>query len=182
MGRCIEGEVFDFILSTAPFPQTARLAGCEDVPRAYAPCLTQILLYEAEWPGLTPQFYGISDRSGHPLAWSACENHKTGRVTPGHTVIVVQTSPVFSQARLEEDFSTWASEVRGLVEARWEIPVSAFRAMHTHRWRYARIAAPIVLPLLPEGWYFAGDLLTESRIESAWLAGQRVARGIVSAS
>jgi hypothetical protein len=32
---------------------------------------------------------------------------------------------------------------------------------------------------LPKGWIFAGDLLAESRIESAWLAGRQAVSGLL---
>ena len=178
--RRIGEDVFDVIISTAPLPQTARLAGLEKIENPYAPCLTLLLLYEAAWPGLTRTRYALSDHSGHPLAWSACENHKTGRISENFTAMVVQTSLEFSRARLEEDSAIWSQEVRALAEERWELPASSFRAMHPHRWRYARVGESMLVPELPEGWHFAGDLITESRVESAWLAGRRVAEKVIS--
>ena len=178
--RRVGGEDFDVILSTAPWPQTAKLAGVQNSQNPYAPCLAQLLLYEGEWLGATAARYAISDRSGHALAWSACENHKPGRVGAGFTVMVVHAAEGFSRARLEDEPASWAAELRSLTEARWGIPAAAFRTMHPHRWRYARISQKIEIPTLPEGWYFAGDLLTESRVESAWMAGREAARQILS--
>jgi predicted NAD/FAD-dependent oxidoreductase len=178
--RRVGGEDFDVILSTAPWPQTAKLAGVQNSQNPYAPCLALLLLYEGEWLGATAARYAISDRSGHALAWSACENHKPGRVGSGFTVMVGHAAEGFSRARLEDEPASWAAELRSLTEARWGIPVAAFKAMHPHRWRYARISQKIEIPALPEGWHFAGDLLTESRVESAWLAGREVARQILS--
>jgi predicted NAD/FAD-dependent oxidoreductase len=178
--RRVGGEDFDVILSTAPWPQTAKLAGVQNSQNPYAPCLAQLLLYEGEWLGATAARYAISDRSGHALAWSACENHKPRRVGAGFTVMVVHAAEGFSRARLEDEPASWAAELRSLTEARWGIPAAAFRTMHPHRWRYARISQKIEIPTLPEGWYFAGDLLTESRVESAWMAGREAARQILS--
>jgi predicted NAD/FAD-dependent oxidoreductase len=178
--RRVGGEVFDVILSTAPWPQTAKLAGISGAQNPYAPCLAGLFLYEGECVGSTAARYAISDRSGHALAWSACENHKPGRVGEGFTVMVVHASEEFSRARLEDDPASWADDLRVLVEERWDIPSSAFRAVHPHRWRYARISQKMEIPALPEGWHFAGDLLTESRVESAWLSGRAVAARILA--
>ena len=178
--RCVGGEAFDFILTTAPWPQTAKLAGIPCPQNPYAPCLAGLFLYVGERLGTTPARYAISDRSGHALAWSACENHKPGRVGEGFTVMVVHSSEEFSRTRLEDDPVSWTQDLRTLVEERWEIPATTFRAVHPHRWRYARILQKMEVPALPEGWYFAGDLLTESRVESAWLAGRAVATRILS--
>jgi predicted NAD/FAD-dependent oxidoreductase len=178
--RRVGGEEFEHILSTAPWPQTAKLAEISGAQSSYAPCLAGLFLYEGECVGSTAARYAISDRSGHALAWSACENHKPGRVGEGFTVMVVHASEEFSRARLEDDPASWAADLRALVEERWDIPSSAFRAVHPHRWRYARISQKMEIPALPEGWHFAGDLLTESRVESAWLAGREVAARILA--
>ena len=178
--RRVGGEVFDVILSTAPWPQTAKLAGISGAQNPYAPCLAGLFLYEGEWVGASTARYAISDRSGHALAWSACENHKPGRVGEGFTIMVVHASEEFSRTRLEDDPASWADDLRVLVEERWDIPSSAFRAVHPHRWRYARISQKMEIPALPDGWHFAGDLLTESRVESAWLAGRAVAARILA--
>lgn len=178
--RRVGGEEFDLIVSTAPWPQTAKLAGISGAQNPYAPCLAGLFLYEGEWVGSSTARYAMSDRSGHALAWSACENHKPGRVGEGFTVMVVHASEEFSRTRLEDDPASWAADLRALVEERWEIPSSAFRAVHPHRWRYARISQNMEIPALPEGWHFAGDLITESRVESAWLAGRVVASRILA--
>jgi renalase len=178
--RRVGGGEFDVILSTAPWPQTAKLAGMEGSQNPYAPCLALLLLYAGEWVGASAARYAISDRSGDALAWSACENHKPGRVGAGFTVMVVHAAEGFSRARLEDDPASWAANLRSLTEALWEIPAAAFRAMHPHRWRYARMAEKFEIPAMPEGWHFAGDLLTESRVEASWLAGREAARRILS--
>jgi predicted NAD/FAD-dependent oxidoreductase len=94
--------------------------------------------------------------------------------------MVVHASEEFSRARLEDDLASWGADLRALMEERWDIPSSAFRAVYPHRWRYARISQRMEIPALPEAWHFAGDLLTESRVESAWLAGRAAAAQILS--
>jgi predicted NAD/FAD-dependent oxidoreductase len=42
------------------------------------------------------------------------------------------------------------------------------------------MAEKFEIPAMPEGWHFAGDLLTESRVEASWLAGREAARRILS--
>lgn len=177
--RCISGEDFDVVITTAPWPQSAKLAGLSESKNPYVPCLALLLLYREEWLGLTDRQYAVSDRSGHALAWSACENHKFDRVGKGVTAMVVHASEKFSRERLEEDSVGWSEDLRRLVEERWEISPAAFLEMHPHRWRYARMIEKIEIPVMPPGWYFAGDLLTESRVESAWLAGREAALRIL---
>jgi len=171
------GGEFDHVISTAPFPQTARLfemdAACD-----YVPCLAVLLAYRGEWLGKTRDHYAISDHLG-PLAWSACENHKPGRIATGHTVMVAQMSEAFSREHLERTPDQFAAMVRPLVEERWKLAADTFATALGHRWRYARVARTMQPVELPPGLHFTGDALTSSRIEDAWLAGAAVMeRGI----
>ncbi len=171
--RHIDGEDFDLVVSTPPWPQTCRLAGLEGATNPYAPCLAVILAYDGEWPGRTRERYAVRDADAPDLAWSACENHKTGRIPAGNTVLVAHATEAFSRAHLEGDPAEWSTRLRGAVEKLWEIPGNALRWIHPHRWRYARVVERPEMPGLPDGWVFAGDLLEASRVESAWVAGRR---------
>jgi renalase len=177
--RRIGGEDFDLVVSTAPWPQTCKLAGLPCSMNPYAPCLAGIFVYESDWAGRMRERYAVRDANDRVLAWSACENHKTGRIPAGMTVLVAHGSEAFSRAHLEADSAEWASLLRRQVEELWEIPRGTFKMQQPHRWRYARVAEKINLPPMPEGWIFAGDLLETSRVESAWLAGRRAVAGLV---
>lgn len=179
-GRTIDGGEFDAVIATAPLPQTLRLAGVGGPCGEYVPCLTVLLRYDGEPAGIAAGRYALSDRSGHALAWSACENHKSGRILPGSTVLVVQASEAFSREWLEAPPDDWGARLRVLAEERWEIDAGRFRALHTHRWRYARVSQAMEIPTLPDGWFFAGDAVLESRVEAAWLAGREAGRRVVS--
>jgi len=166
------GGGFDHVVSTAPFPQTARLFGT-DAAFDYVPCLTVLLAYHGEGLGRTRECYAISNQCG-PLAWSACENHKPGRIAAGFTVMVAQMSEAFSREHLERPPDEFAATVRPLVEGRWGLPVGNFATALGHRWRFARVARAMQPVKLPPGMHFAGDALTSSRIEDAWLAGAAI--------
>lgn len=176
----IDGEIFDLAISSAPWPQTCQLAGLPPPINCYAPCLTGLYLYRGSWPGITATAYAISDRSGAALAWSACENHKEGRVDGGFTVLVVQASEAFSRQHLESDANVWGEILRGLLEERWVIDGSDFVAMLTHRWRFARKVGEVCVPELPQRTFFTGDGLSESRVEAAYLSGVATAEKILS--
>jgi len=169
----VGGEEFDAVLSTAPLPQTQTLAG-RPPTQAFVPCLTWMGAYEGLWVGKTREVYAWSDHSTTPLAWTACENHKSGRVTGEVTVIVVQASAAFSLECLEAEPPQWASLLRNLAELRWEINAPLL-GESTHRWRYARIKTAQSLPDLPATWACAGDAFSESRVESAWRSGWQAA-------
>ena len=163
------GGEFDHVVSTAPFPQTARLFKV-DVTFDYVPCLTVLLAYGGEWLEHTRKRYAISDHRG-PLAWSACENHKPGRIAAGQIVMVAQMSESFSRYHVDRTPDDFSAMVRPLVEERWKLPAGRFITALGHRWHYARVAQAMSPIALPPGLHFTGDALTSSRIEDAWLAG-----------
>lgn len=160
---------FDHVVSTAPWPQTARLFGIEPV-LDYIPCLAVALAYHGEWIGRTRETYAFS-HPGTALAWTACENHKPGRIAPGFTVLVAHLGEAFSREHLEKPPAEYPALVRTMVEERWEIPADAFAGAFGHRWRLARVNAPFTAPALPPRLHFVGDALRRSRVEDAWLAG-----------
>ena len=164
---------YDRVLSTAPLPQTAALFG-QTISAEYIPCLTVLLAYRGEPTGLCREAYAVSDHTSD-LAWSACENHKAGRIAAGCTVMVAQMSEAFSCRHLEVPPEEYPELVRGMVERRWRLSPDNFLAALGHRWRYARVAEPHPAPALPERCYFAGDALGASRVEDAWLAGRATA-------
>lgn len=180
-GLRIEGEEFDAVVSTAPMPQTLALCGRDEPDVYYAACLSAVFLYEGPLDGLAAARYALSDRSGDPLAWSACENHKAGRITPDRIAIVAQASEEFSTMYLDEEAAAWEPLLRDMVEERWEIASNRLRASFAHRWRFARVEPIAEDPSLPDGWFFAGDALTGPRVESAWTAGRMVGRRVASA-
>jgi predicted NAD/FAD-dependent oxidoreductase len=165
---------FDHVVSTAPWPQTAQLFDVEPA-FDYLPCLAVVLAYHGEWLGRTRETYAYSSPDT-AMAWTACENHKPGRIKPDFTVLVAHLGEVFSRRHLEESPADYPALVRPMVEERWEIPASAFAGAFGHRWRLARVDAPITLPTLPPRLHFVGDALRRSRVEDAWLAGHLFAQ------
>lgn len=179
-GWRIEGERFDRILSTAPWPQTAALAGLPVTASNYAPCLTLVLRYHAVWPGRTRGAYAHQDADAPVLAWTACENHKESRVPTGSTILVAQASTAYSLAHLEHDPATWAGPLQQAAAACWGLEDLQPAESFTHRWRYARRLHAPDTTLLPPGWLHAGDGMGDSRVESAWLSGETAARSLLS--
>ncbi len=177
--RALLGE-YDRVLSTAPLPQTAALFG-QTTRAEYSPCLTVLLAYRCEPTGLCREAYAVSDHTSD-LAWSACENHKAGRIAAGCTVIVTQMSEAFSRRHIESPPAAYPALVRTMVERCWSLSSDNFLAALGHRWRYARVAKSHTAPALPEGCYFAGDALGTSRVEDAWLAGRAAALQIIQSS
>jgi len=170
------GGAYDLVVCTAPPEQTARLCGVGGGwGQVSAPCLAVLLAYEGEWAGKSGEVYGVSERGG-PLAWSACENHKEGRVACGQTVIVAHLSEEFSRQHLERSPEEWVALVRPMVEGRWGLGGVRLAAALGHRWRYARASlGALGEPAMGRGVGYVGDALEGGRVEGAWLAGLRVA-------
>lgn len=181
-GSWIVGDFsFDAVVSSAPLPQSLALAGLSAGSPCFAPCLTAFFSYRGDWAGDTSSCYARRN-AGSALAWSACENHKSGRIQPGQTVIVAQASAAFSARHLEDDPAEWLPRLQVLVEEAWSLPPGGRISQFSHRWRYARFLGAASVPELPRGFLLTGDALSESRIESAWLAGRDTAERILNGS
>lgn len=173
------GHSFDAIIYSNPWPQSAPLLGLAFLQDCFVPCLTAFFSYVGEWAGNSRSCYARAF-GNQALAWSACENHKTGRIQPGQTLFVVQSGPDFSQHWIEQEPAEWAERLRDLLEAAWELPQKARLAYFTHRWRYARCVTPTPEPELPAGIYVTGDSFGVSRIEDAWHSGRATAAAVLA--
>ncbi|GAB4180268.1 MAG: FAD-dependent oxidoreductase [Terrimicrobiaceae bacterium] len=176
----IQGSRFDHILSTAPLPQTLKLAKVgEGAENPFVPCLCLILLYQGLALGRTKSAYAYSLKSeDSPVAWTACENHKNGRIQGEVTVLVVHASQRFSHQFLEVKPEKWSPILQEAVEKIWDIPSRLRLACFAHRWRYSRNPRGVSQASLPPGWSLAGDSLCESRVEAAWLSGVEISKKI----
>lgn len=176
----VEGEQFDSIVTCAPWPQTLGLLGLPEDCASYAPCLTALFAYRGRWAGNSRDTYAFSSETS-PLKWSACENHKTGRVSGDETVFVAQASPGFSREYLEADPGEWSELLRQQLEGIWFLRADTLVDRMTHRWRYARLSnvAPAAVAELPPGFFVAGDACSESRLESVWNSGRETAGSVL---
>jgi predicted NAD/FAD-dependent oxidoreductase len=177
-----EGSVAEFshVILSLPSPQTARLLDLGTIePNLYAPCLTGFFLLPESWPGRTREVYGRYTEDAHEGLWSACENHKAGRVQTGCTVLVAQASPGWSQRFLETEPSVWLPEMGQLVAQAWGLSPN-WAATFGHRWRFARRTQKLSPPALPQGILLTGDSLCRSRVEDVWLMGAQTAQELLA--
>lgn len=171
----IDGEVFDLVISTAPWPQTAALAGvADDSPSPYRPCLALVLVFESAWPGRTKRHFAITGTDEGVIRWTHCDNHKEGRVADGYTALVIHGSETFSRRYLEEATDVWSRLLADAAMELWEISSSTPFKSHPHRWRYAALAETPVLKPLPEHVVFIGESQTGGTAESAWERGATI--------
>lgn len=173
------------IVLTAPGPQTAALLSASgmqagDPATTYAPCLTGLFAYAGEGRGLADQALARQGDAASVVAWSVCENHKPGRIQPGHIVLVAHGSPAFSKAHLESSPGEWLSQLREAVEALWEVPAGTFLREFGHRWRYAQQqdephGGADASMEFPGGLWVCGDSLSASTVEAVWCSGEATA-------
>lgn len=176
------GEEYDVVVCSCPWPQTAALLGIKIPHVGYDPCLTVLLEYLVpREDGGGGSAYARMDSTGKdPLAWTACENVKAGRVAAGSTVYVIQASPDYSRDHLEQPPEYWASDLQVLLEKLWHLDPEKRGSVFAHRWRYARSQVDRIVPRdLPTGIYLCGDSVAESRLESVWQSGCETARKIL---
>jgi hypothetical protein len=158
---------------------------------AMLPCWTVMLavdkLFSARWPYDVLQTDGRDlDRSA--VGWLANNSSKPHR--PHHQQTddwVIQSSPSWAEARLEDDPRQVATELITEVEKRLGAELRPFvRDCVAHRWRFARVAtrpATSGYRYLEDnriGW--CGDYLSSSRLESAYLSGLQLAERMITAS
>lgn len=177
-GWALGGEWVDAVVSSAPLPQTEDLFRLKWDGAEYLPCLAFLYEYEGEWAGLSRARYAVSEPSWE-LAWSACENHKEGRIQGARTVFVVHASEGFSRKHLEAHTPDLAGMLRRDLEVIWGLSGCRLLKTSGHRWRHARSRFPVNLGSgLPPGLFITGDSQCESRIETVWEAGSETARQV----
>ena len=175
----VAGELFDGVVSSAPWPQSAALFGMIESEVAFEPNLTACLEYLIPWDGGR---YATLDSTGQdPLAWVGCENAKEGRIQKGKSVYVVQASTSYSREHLEADPTWWIQDLQKRVEKEWGLDQEKRGATFGHRWRYARRGRGAPQPsALADGLYLCGDSVTDSRVESVWQSGMEVAEKVLA--
>jgi len=174
----VAGDRYDVVVSSAPWPQSARILGRSEAGVGYEPNLTALLEYRESWSG--SEYAQIDSRGEDPLSWVACENAKAGRVADGSTVYVVQASAKYSRENLEKKPEEWVGDLQGRLEKAWGLNPERRGQVMSHRWRYARREKDSGHPVeLPKGLYLCGDSEVDSRVESVWRSGKETAEKIL---
>jgi len=174
----VAGDRYDVVVSSAPWPQSARILGRSEAGVGYEPNLTALLEYRESWS--RSEYAQIDPRGEDPLSWVACENAKAGRVADGSTVYVVQASAKYSRENLEKKPEEWVGDLQGRLEKVFGLNPERRGLVMSHRWRYARREKDSGHPEeLPKGLYLCGDSEVDSRVESVWRSGKETAEKIL---
>lgn len=179
-GVLVDGARYDALVSTAPWPQTARLLGLEESVVRYEPCLTVFYEYRLPWKGLLKERFGVIAPES-PAAWSSCENHKVGRIQEGSVVMVVQASPTFSRDFLEASPEVYVPKLCKAAALFWDLEGQEPEGWFAHRWRFARnVGLQAAAPALPAGVFLGGDSHVASRLEDVWYDGRETAEAVLA--
>jgi len=177
-----------------PSSHTAELTVLADEIKhmTMLPCWTVMLVcdkgFSARWPYDVMQTHG-RDLDRAAVGWFANNSSKPLRPQQHQQTHdwVIQSSPWWAEARLEDDPRRVARELITEVEKRLGIELRPFiRDCVAHRWRFARVAPQPATSWFRYsqenrvGWY--GDYFHSSRIESAYLSGLQLAAQMVSAN
>lgn len=173
------------VVVTVPAPQVAGLLGA-DQPLVAAiaavrldPCLTLMATV-----GSPARFVTREDPDA-PLAWIAQDSSKPGR-PPGDAVSwVAQAGAKFSSEHLEADPVVIAALMLPLLCDRLGVSPDAVTHAAAHRWRYARVVAPLGQPFLRDRGatlYLGGDWCIGPRVEAAWTSGAAIAADLLGAA
>jgi predicted NAD/FAD-dependent oxidoreductase len=168
---------FDAVAVALPAPQAAPLlqpvapalaAALEGVE--YAPCWTWLAVFaeRLDLPDI------LRPETG-PIGWAARNNAKPGR--DAQEAWVVQASPAWSRAHLEDKAGDMAAALRAALGA--PAPLTEV----THRWRYSLVERALGRPCLWDGAAglgLAGDYCLEGRVEAAFLSGQALAQAMTA--
>ncbi len=144
-----------------------------------APCLTLM----AAFPQHCPRPFTTRRSDTDPLAWIAQNSAKPGRAD-GVTTWIAQASAEWSAAHLEEDRETIAALMLPLLCDILEIEQDQVLYRSGHKWRYARVTAPVGKPFIglpEEGLYLGGDWCLGPKVEDACSSGAAIARAILTA-
>ncbi len=162
------------VVITVPAPQVTGLLGAAhpligalaDV--RMAPCLTLMAAVRGAAP-----FVNRADPDD-ALAWIAQDSSKPGRPSADPVAWVAQAGQAFSEMHLEKDAEAIAALMLPLLCDRLGVTLDAVTHSAAHRWRYARVTAPLGQPFLRSedaSLYLGGDWCIGPRVEAAWDSG-----------
>ena len=173
---------YDWVISTAPAPQSARLLApwsTTPVPWHAIPteaCHALLLGSEQPWP---LRWIAAKVHEG-PLAWLWVDSSKPGR-DASRSCLVAHTSAAWSASVLDAAPETLALLLQQEVSRLTGVDFSGASHVAVHRWRLARATAPEQ----PAPWIdwrtqlvACGDFSCAPRLESLWWQAQALAAAL----
>tara|TARA_B100000989_G_scaffold294916_1_gene274901 strand:- start:21 stop:1025 length:1005 start_codon:yes stop_codon:yes gene_type:complete len=179
-------DEFDWVISTAPAPQTAKLfpedfAGQALVQSAALQgCFTLMLGMHAK-PTLCA--WDVAEVQDSPVAWMAWNDSKPGR--DDSPSLVVHSANDWAEARLDSDQKAVEDELWQAVTQLTGIQPSDVQHNAMHRWRYAKVAKPAGAPFVLDTKAqigACGDWCIDGKVEAAFESASALADAIIQAA
>jgi predicted NAD/FAD-dependent oxidoreductase len=165
---------FDWVVSTAPPPQTVKLFGRHLPAHNFLQqvklegCYALMIGFNTPWD---KQWIAAKIRD-NPLQWVAVNSSKPGR-NRDVTSLVVHSRNDWAEAHMDDDMAAAQTFLVQQFESVTGIGCGGAEYLSTHRWRYAIASTP------HDGTFYydnalslasTGDWVKASRIEDAWNA------------
>lgn len=175
---------YDWVISTAPHVQTARLFEAALNPslplpvRNLQPCYCLMLGLALPWP----HHWHAAIVNNSPIGWIALNNSKNGRGSAPS--LVVHADAAWSAQHLEDAPEMIESALLGELQDLGVIDPDTCTYRSLHRWRYAKAPetagdGPYIDDTL--GLAAAGDWTGTGRVEDAWVQAELLSQHILSA-
>jgi len=192
--ECRALGAFDWVISTAPSVQTARLFAGHLSPTEALPtvrmlgCFTLMLGFKQPWDR---DWIAAKVRAGDgedaPLEWIAANSTKPGRNAKVAS-LVAHSRNDWAQTHIEDDPQLTQATLLKHLKALTGIDGNKANYLAMHRWRYALVSQPVaepaaLSPFLDPNLQLAstGDWCSASRVEDAWLQAKKLAATITQA-
>ncbi len=173
-----DGGEFDWVVSTAPAPQTAALLPANSpLQRSTAAadmlaCYALMLGFESP-PELDWQAARVRDSD---LSWISVNSSKPGRRSP--FTLVAHSTNAWAEAHLEDDRVDVREHLVGEVAAVTGLRPAAAPHCALHRWRYANLprrADDVLQVDAEQRLAVCGDWCIRGRVEAAYLSAAQAA-------
>jgi renalase len=157
-------------------PRTAAAARAKAVPMA--PCWAVLVAFDAALPGV-PDAGSVGDGI---LAWYARNGSKPGR--EARDAFVLHAAAGWARAALDQPAHTVQGALLDSFSEHVGQALPRTMVADAHRWRYARVEAPLGEDCLYDpqsGIGFCGDWCLDARAEAAWISGRALGAALATA-
>ncbi len=165
---------FDWVISTAPAPQTAALLRTELNGAQYDPTFALMAALTS------PPKFDAAVVKDSPIAWLALSTSKPGRSAMLHPCLVAHASADWSTCYLEQPVDVVKFELLSALKLLPDVCIDPASAQ-LHRWRYARVTGTTEDPFyLDQRKQLAacGDWGVGPGVEEAFLSAHHLFRSI----
>lgn len=183
----IHGQSFDWVILTAPVPQSISLLNAARDLRdlgqiGYRSCLSVLLGYKLPDPPV--QYHALVDvEQRQPVVWLSLESIKSpNRAPDGHSAFVVQMNSNYSKVRYEGGEEEVIHEATNFMSRMYGSHFETPEVAQVKKWKYSQSELPMSFEEANRGGtkiLIAGDGIAGPRVELAFESGIEAAERIL---